>query len=132
MACTTHTNLIYFSVFTKTSRPPPTPWNWPHRKANQSIRRCHPYDARKSASQAVLSSMQLTLHAPRRTPHTASRLVLAMSASSVKTRRAPSQHCRDAWVHGHTTTAMHDNEYPPHLPPTTVRALHFSYREKGY
>ena len=32
------------------------------------IRRCHPY-ARKSASQAVLSRMQLTLHATRRTPH---------------------------------------------------------------
>ena len=81
----------------------------PHLKTNQLIRRCHPY-ARKSASQAVLSRMQLTLHATRRTPHGASRLVQAMSAWSVKTRRAPSRHCRDARVYGHTTTAMHDNE----------------------
>ena len=34
-----------------------------------------------------------------------------MLAWSVKTRRAPSRHCRDARVYGHTTTAMHDNEY---------------------
>ena len=79
------------------------------------IRSCHPY-ARRSASQAVLSRMQLTLHETRRTPHGASRLVLAMSAWSVKTRCAPSRHCKDARVYGHTTTtAMHDNEYP--LPP---------------
>ena len=44
------------------------PWKWPHGKANQLIGRCHPY-ARKSASQALLSRMQLTLHATRRTPH---------------------------------------------------------------
>ena len=74
-------------------------------KQNQSIRRCHPY-ARKSASRAVLSVMQLTIQATRRTPHGASRLVLAMSAWSVKTRRAPSRHCRDANVYGHMTTAM--------------------------
>ena len=41
---------------------------WPHRKANQLIRRCHPY-ATKSAPQAVLSRMQLTFHATRRKPH---------------------------------------------------------------
>ena len=55
------------------------------------IRRCHPY-ARKPASQAVvgiIDRMQLTLHATRPTPHGASRLVQAMSAWSVKTRRAP-------------------------------------------
>ena len=34
----------------------------------------------KSASQAVLSMLQLTFHAPRRTHHGASRLVQAMSA----------------------------------------------------
>ena len=74
----------------------------------------NPY-ARKSASQAVLSRMQLTLHATRRTPHGASRLVLAMSPWSVETRRAPSRHCRDARVYGPTTTAMLDDEYtPPH------------------
>ena len=36
-----------------------------------------------------------------------------MSAWSVKTRRAPSRHCRDARIYGHTTAAMHDNEYTP-------------------
>ena len=36
-----------------------------------------------------LSGMQLTRRATRRKPHGASRLVLAMSAWSVKTRRAP-------------------------------------------
>ena len=71
------------------------------------IPRRHPY-ARKSASQAVLSRMQLTLHATRRTPHGGSRLVLAMSAWSVNTRRAPSRHGRDARVYGHTTTAIYD------------------------
>ena len=67
----------------------------------------------KSASQAVLSRMQLTLHATRLTPHGASRLVQAMSAWSVKTRHAPSRHCRDARVYDHTTTAMHEIEYTP-------------------
>ena len=78
----------------------------------QFIRRCHPC-TRKSHSQAVLSRMQLTLHETRRTPHGASRLVLAMSAWSVKTRCAPSRHCRDARVYDHATTAMHDNEHTP-------------------
>ena len=57
--------------------------------------------------------MQLTLHAARRTPHGASRLVQAMSTWSVKTRRAPCRHYRDARVYGHTTMAMHDDEYTP-------------------
>ena len=43
------------------------------------------------------------------------RLVRTMSACSLKTRRAPSRHCRDARVYGHTTTAMHDMRTPP--PP---------------
>ena len=47
------------------------------------------------ASIAVLSRRQLTLHATLRKPHGASRLVLAMSAWSVKTRRAPSRHCKE-------------------------------------
>ena len=42
-----------------------------------------------------------------------------MSAWRVKTRRAPPRHCREAGVHGRTTTAMHDNEYTP-LPPPLV------------
>ena len=63
--------------------------------------------------EAVLGWMQLTLHATRRTPRGASRLVLAMSASSVKTGRAPSRHRTDARVYGPTTKAMHVIEYPP-------------------
>ena len=48
----------------------------------------------------------------------------AMSSWSVKTRRAPSRHCRDARVYDHRTTAMHDIDYPPPVPfrrasPTT-------------
>ena len=92
---------------TGTEHPPHTP-----RKTNQLFRRCHPY-ARKSASQAVLRRTQLTLHATRRTPHGDSRLVLAVSAWSVKTRHTPSRHCRDARVYDHMTTAMHDVRTPP-------------------
>ncbi|CAN0595121.1 unnamed protein product, partial [Laminaria digitata] len=70
---------------------------------------------------------QPTLHAPRRTPHGTSRLVRAMSAWSMKTRRAPPRHCRDERVYGYTTTAMHDFEYTappspqPHSHPTPLR-----------
>ena len=78
------------------------------------IPRCH-QQARKVASQAAIGRMQLILHATRRTPPGASHLVLAMPARSVKTQRVPSIHCRDARVCGHTTTAMHDNEYTPIL-----------------
>ena len=53
----------------------------------------------KSASQAVHSRMHLTLHAVRRTPHGASRMVLSVYAWSVRARRAPSRHCRDARVY---------------------------------
>ena len=50
-----------------TSYPPMFCPVWPHPKANQTIRRCHPC-ARKSASQAALiDRMQLTLHATRLT-----------------------------------------------------------------
>ena len=31
----------------------------------------------------------------------------------MKTGHAPSRHCRDARVYGHTATAMHDDEYTP-------------------
>ena len=61
--------------------------------------------------------MQLTRHATRRSPHGASRLVPAMYAWLVKTRHAPSRHCRDAGVYGHTTTAM--QEYRVHPPLRT-------------
>ena len=105
---------------------PPLP-RW---KANRSIRRCHPY-ARKSASQAVLTKMQLTLHATRRTPHGASRLVQAMSAWSVKTLRGPSRQCRDARVYGHTTTTVHDNEHT-HTPlAPTARPFFYISGEPG-
>jgi len=63
------------------------------------------------------SRMQLTLHATRRTPHGPSRLVQAMSAWSVKTRRAPSRRCRGARVYGHMTTAMYDMSTPQPLLP---------------
>ena len=83
----------------------------------QLVRRCHPC-VRKSAPQAVVSSMQLILHAARRTTYGTSRLVQVMSVLSVETRRAQSGHCRDAKVYGHTTTAMHDTGSPP--PPAQV------------
>ena len=50
------------------------------------------------------------------TPHGASRLVQAMSAWLVKTRRAPSRHSRHARVYGHTTTAVHKLSTPPSPP----------------
>ena len=59
------------------------------------------------------SRMQLNVHAIRRAPHSASCLVQAMPAWSLKTRRAPSRHCRDARVYGHTTTAMNEMSTPP-------------------
>ena len=76
----------------------------------------------------LVGLMQLTLHATRRTPHGVARLVLAMSAWSVKTRRAPSRHCRDARVYGHATTAMHHNEYP-HPPASLPKKLNVSDRQ---
>ena len=74
----------------------------------------------RSASQAILSGMRLTLHATRQTLHGASRLVQAMPAWSVKARHAPSRHCRDARVYGHRTTAMHEIEY---ISPISYRVL---------
>ena len=67
---------------------------------------------RKSASHVVLSRMQLTLHATRRTPHGASRSMNSMLAWLVKTRRPPSRYRRDARVNGLKTTAMHDMSTP--------------------
>ena len=52
------------------------------------------------------SLLQLTLHATCPTPNGASTSVQAMFAWSVKTRRAPSRHCRDAGVYGHTKMAI--------------------------
>ena len=67
----------------------------------------------KSVLRAVLGRIQFTLHATRRTPHGASRLVQAMSAWLVKTRRAPSRHTKGARAYCHTTMAMHKLSTPP-------------------
>ena len=108
-------------------------WKLPHQETNQFIRRCHPC-ARKSASKVVLRSMQPTLSATRPTPHGASRLVRAMTAWLVKTRRAPSQCCRGARVHGQTTittTAIHDMSTPPPRPQTRyILMLRFKRRRR--
>ena len=57
------------------------------------------------------------MRSTRRTPHGALRFVqAAMSAWSVKNRRAPPRRCIDARVYGHTTTAMHDSTPPPPDP----------------
>ena len=72
--------------------------------------------------------MQLTLHATHPTPHGASRLVQAMSIRSVKTRRAPSRHRTDARADGHTTTAVHDNEYTPPPIPRLEKMNNFNMR----
>ena len=73
----------------------------------------------KSVLRAVLGRMQFTLHATCGTPHEASRLVQATSAWLVKTRRAPSRHCRGAKVNGHATTVMHKLSTRP-LPSRTI------------
>ena len=74
----------------------------------------------KLVLRAAVGRMQFPLHATRRTPHGASRLVQAMSAWLVKTRRAPSRQSRDARVYGHTSTAKHKLSTPP---PPARRAL---------
>ena len=64
----------------------------------------------------AFSRMQLTLDATRRTPHSASHLMHALFALSVKTRR-----CRDATSYGHATTAMHilSTPTPPNPSPAS-------------
>ena len=64
------------------------------------------------------SKRDTPLHATRRTPHGAWRLVQAMSAWLVKTRRAPSWDRRNARVYDHTTAAMHKLSTPP--PPQAL------------
>ena len=76
----------------------------------------------KSVSRAVLGRVQFTLHTTHRTPHGASRLVQAMSAWLVETRRVLSRHSRRARVYGHTTTAMHKLSNPPPPPPSFTHA----------
>ena len=84
----------------------------------------------KSALRAVLGRMKFTIHATRRIPHGASRLVQAISAWLVKTRRAPSRHNRDAravwsYGYGHAQTEYTPPPSPPPLisPPPPPLAL---------
>ena len=87
----------------------------------QLFRRCDLY-ARKSASQAILNRMRLALYATRRTAHGASRLGQTFYAWSVKPRRAPLRHYRDARAYVRTTTAMHDKRTRPRrFPPRCVQ-----------
>ena len=82
----------------------------------------------ESASKEVFSRMQLTLHTARPTPHGASRLVQAVPAWSVKTRRAPSRHyigMRGSMVIRlqPCMTRAHTPAPPPFLPEKTIAIL---------
>ena len=79
------------------------------------------HKVKKPASQVVLSRVQTTVRATRRTPYGASCLVHAMSAWSVETRRAPPRHCMDARVNGLKTTATQGKSTPPRIQtPITI------------
>ena len=79
---------------------------------------------RRPSYERLLERMQFTVHATRRTPHGAWRLVQAIPAWLVKTRRAPSRHSRDGRVYGHTTTAMQKSSTPlAPLPPSPPKLL---------
>ena len=82
----------------------------------------------RPASQTASSSMHLTLHATRRTPHCAPRLVQAMPAWSVRTRRLQSRHRSDSRVYGHMTTAVHGTRPPTHTHRDTHRDTHANCR----
>ena len=86
----------------------------------------------KSVLQEVLGRMQFALHGTRRAPHGASRLVQAMSAWLVKTRRASSWHSRDARVYGHTTTAMHKLSTPRPLQTLRIKTGRSWIVQKSY
>ena len=74
--------------------------------------------ARKSNSQAVLSRLQLILHATRPAPNGVSRLVQAMSGWSMKTWRAPSRLCRDARLYLSYDHGLAWIEYTPQPAPS--------------
>ena len=97
---------------TKPYVPPYININTQHNRNDANIANIKRLPRQETPPHAVIinsiSRMQLVRYATRTTPHGASRLVQAMSAWSVKTRRAPPQHCRDASVYVHTTTVMHD------------------------
>ena len=90
-------------------------WKW-SQPGNKLIHSKLSYICKKArtASQVVLSRLQLKFHSTHQTLHGASRLLQAMSAWSVKTRRAPPRHCTDARVYI-KTTFMHEMSTPPPL-----------------
>ena len=67
-------------------------------------------------SKMVLSRMQPMFHATRLIPHGASRLVRALSAWSVKTRRAPSR--RGSMVTRLSPYQVYESRYIPSPPPS--------------
>ena len=84
-------------------------------------RSCHPC-ASPLHKRFLVGCSSPFLHATRRTPHGASRLVQATSGWSMKVRHAPFRHSRDARVNkGLKTTAMH--EYRVHRQ-SHFRCLH--------
>ena len=58
------------------------------------------------------------------------RLVQAMSAWLVKTRRAPSRHSRDARVYGHYDYGHAQTQSPPHPAPPSPRIFHARSRNR--
>ena len=67
------------------------------------------------------TAMLIWVPTPPPLSHGASHLVHAMSAWSLKTRRASSRHRKNAKIYGNTTTAMHDKR-PPLRPPDLTSA----------
>ena len=65
-----------------------------------------------------LVGCSFNLHATRRTPHGASRLVHALSGWLVKTRRAPPRHYRDARIYGLEATPRMTMGSPRHPTPS--------------
>ena len=106
---------------TATLTPIPTPNATPKQNVNVDPKRPPP-------TRMTLGTTQLTVHPVCDSPNTsrASRLVQAMSALLMKTRRAPSRHSRDARVlrsydYGHAQTEhthphAHASICPPSLP----------------
>ena len=90
-------------------------------------RHCHPY-ARKSASQAVLS-IECRLPFMRLAHQQLTALRVWYKRGLPGGCKHDVLHGRDARVYGHTTTAMHDNEYtPPPSPRNATQQLPASPR----
>ena len=96
--------------------------------SNEVIQCCHP-SARAYAQGAKAPSHEwLLIEGCRtlftRTPHGASRLVNAMSAWSVETRRAPFRHCRGTVLR---IAAMRDTMIPPpRAPPLHYTSIYIN------